>query len=312
MSSHQQSTATRIESEQATADEPSLTDSEEIPAESFDTASTCTECGDRSFTRSGAGEWYCEGCGAVHTRTELEYSEPGWTPSEERRTGPAGSVSRLTVGSKVGATGSRTPTWAKYNDRLSHENQTLRHGLRELRALSNTLEATESLTDQASYLFRRAADTGLLVGQSLEAMAAACIHVTAREHHVPFPLDAIADSSPVGLTDIKGAVSKLLREFDLQVAPPLPTAFVPRFASEAGLSDPVRERALEISEALIEEQVHVGQSPTGVAAAALYAAAKEHEESVTQDELASVAYVSVVTLSRQWQTVQDAIEFDAE
>lgn len=149
--------------------------------------STCTECGDRSFTRSGAGEWYCEGCGAVHTRTELAFSEPGWTPREERRTGPAASVSRLNVGSKVGASESRTPTWAKYNDRLSHENQTLRHGLRELRALSNALEASESLTDQASHRFRRAADAGLLVGQSLEAMAAGCIHVTAREHHVPSP-----------------------------------------------------------------------------------------------------------------------------
>lgn len=96
------------------------------------------------------------------------------------------------------------------------------------------------------------------------------------------------------------------------MAPPLPTAFVPRFASEAGLSDPVRKRGLEISEALIEEQVHVGQSPTGVAAAALYAAAKERDESVTQNELASVAYVSVVTLSRQWQTVRDYVGFDVE
>lgn len=309
MSSLRQSRAARVESESRSSDDPVEFDTDGAPAEGFDTSSTCIECGDQSFTRSDAGEWYCEVCGVVHTRTELEFSDPGWISRDERRTGPAKSIARVSVGTRIGDSGGAGESfWAQHNKRLSHENQTLRHGLRELRALANGLETTESLTRRAAYLFRRVADEGLLVGHSLEAMAAACIHATAREHHVPFPLDQIADASPVAIDDIKSAVSKLLREFDLQVAPPLPTAFIARFASEAGLSSDVRQRGLQLSYALIEDGAHVGQSPTGVAAAALYGAAKECGVDVTQDDLASVAFVSVVTLSRQWQTVRTYLE----
>jgi len=308
MSSGQQSIARRVESETTSANSPSISDAEESPAEDFDTASSCVECGEQSFRRTNAGEWYCSACGVVHTGTELEFSEPKWTPQEERRTGPAASVSRVSVGTKIGDDSASEAFWTQYNKRLSNENQTLRHGLRELRAQANALEATESLTEQAAHLFRRAADDGLLVGHSLEAMAAACIHVTARENHVPFPLKQIADVSPVPLGDVKSVVSKLLREYDLQVAPPLPTAFIARFASDAGLSNETRRLAYGITDAAIEDGVHVGQSPTGVAAAALYGAAKECGDNITQEALASVAFVSVVTLSRQWQTIKEYLD----
>jgi transcription initiation factor TFIIB len=172
------------------------------------------------------------------------------------------------------------------------------------------LEASDPIAERSAYLFRRVAERGLLVGHSLEAMAAACVHATARETGMPFPLKQVAANSPVDQSDIRSAFGKLLREFDIQIAPPLPTDFIPRFASDADLSNEVRERANQIARVLIEDEVHVGQSPTGVAAAVLYGAAKEWGQPVTQEELATIAYVSVVTLSRQWQRVQDAVSVD--
>lgn len=217
-------------------------------------------------------------------------------------------MTQISVGTKIGDSGGTTPFWAQYNNRLNHEKQTLRHGLREVRALATALEATESLTEQGAYLFRRVAKDGELVGYSFEAMAAACIHVTARENHVPFPLEQIADASPVPLDDVKSGISKLLREYDLQVAPPLPMAFIQRFASEVGLSAEVRRCAHRIAEAAVEDGAHVGQSPTGFAAAVLYGSTKECDVDITQDELASVSFVSVVTISRQWQTVENYVD----
>jgi len=305
MSSRQYHTPGRTEFDTETTDEATV---EAAPAEEFDTGSTCVECGADTFTQSGAGEWFCAECGAVQTQTELERTEPGWTPQEERRSGPSGSIAEVSVGTRVGSVNGQTPLWARYNDRLDHETQTLRHGLRELRALTTALEATEALTEQSAYLFRRVAKDGHLVGHSLEAMAAACVHVTARESHVPFPLEQLAEASPVALEDIKSAVSKLVQEYDLRILPPLPTAFIGRFASEVGLSQEVRNHAERIAEVLVEDEAHVGQSPTGLAAAALYGAAKAHGAGITQEDLADVAYISVVTLSRQWQTVQKYVD----
>jgi len=80
--------------------------------------------------------------GAVHTGAEIEFSEPGWKPQEDRRTGPATSVSRVSVGTKIGdGSGAGTGFWARFNNRLDHADETLRHGLRELRALASSLEA---------------------------------------------------------------------------------------------------------------------------------------------------------------------------
>lgn len=313
MSSSQQSVAERTDAEPAHVDESSTSTPERPTATAFDTTAACIECGAQSFTRSEAGEWYCDSCGVVHTKTEIEYSEPGWTPYEQRRTGPSASVSRVDVGTTVGrASDGSNPSWARYNKRLSQEQQSLRHGLREIRALTATLETTDRIRDRSAYIFRQVTERGLLVGHSIEAMAAACVHATAREYHRPFPLKQINEASPIECSAIKSAFSKLVREFDLRVAPPLPTAFIARFASDADLSCEVRRQAYAITETAIEDGEHVGQNPTGVAAAALYGAAKEGDVSITQDELASTAYVSVVTLSRQWQTLKQYTEIDID
>jgi transcription initiation factor TFIIB len=217
----------------------------------------------------------------------------------------------VTVGTVIGdLEDGGTPRWAQYNKRLQHNQETLRHGLKELRALAAALEANDSITEQSATLFRRAADEDLLVGRSLEAMAAACIHAVARDHQRPYPLKQVADVSPVETDAIRSAFSKLVREFELRVAPPLPTSFIPRFATEVGLSHEVRQRAIQLAETTIEDGSHVGQSPTGVAAAALYGAARQYDESITQAELAEVAHVSVVTLSRQWQTIETLLDDD--
>lgn len=283
----------------------------ESTATAFDTTTTCVECGAQSFGRSDSGEWYCTACGLVHTGTELEFTEPEWTPRDQRRTGPAGSMARLAVGTIVGSTGGTRPTWAAYNTRLTNDQRTLRHGLRELRAVAVALEAPTELTEQAAYLFRRVTERGLLVGHSIEAMAAACIHATARKEGTPFPRKQVAAVSLVDDDNIKSAYSKLVRAFELEVAPPTPAAFIPRFASDAGLSAEVRRRAHGIATALLEAGTAVGQSPTGVAAAALYGAAREAGVPITQEELASIAYVSIVTLSRQWQSVKQHVDTES-
>jgi len=276
----------------------------EPTADTFDTSTECEECGGTTFEQSASGQWYCSECGLLQSKPEVEYTEPGWKATDQRRTSPASAPSRLGVGTVIGETEGPTPRWTQYNTRLSNDNATLRHGLTEVRALGAALEASQSLINEAATLFRQAADEGLLVGLSLEAMAAACIHAIARERHQPFPIKAVAAVSLVDHDTIRTAYSKLVRGTDLQIRPPEPAAFVPRLTADAGLDHSVCQRARTIVESLMDDEAHVGQSPTGVAAAAIYGAAKECGVEVTQEELADVAYVSVVTLSRQWQTIK--------
>ncbi|SNR65159.1 Transcription factor TFIIB repeat-containing protein [Halorubrum ezzemoulense] len=111
---------------------------------------------------------------------------------------------------------------------------------------------------------------------------------------------------------VTSAFHKVVRELELPIAPPQPAEFVPRIASEVEMSIATRERARDILAQLVEDGTHVGQSPAGVAAAALYGASREQGDTVTQSELADAAYASVVTLSRQWQTVKEYVSPDEQ
>jgi transcription initiation factor TFIIB len=109
-------------------------------------------------------------------------------------------------------------------------------------------------------------------------------------------------------SDISTTYRKLLSEFELEINVPVPEEFVDRIGSDVSLPLSVRNQAREMLQTVTAAGEHIGQSPPGVAAAALYGAALEADIDITQEDIADAAGVSVVTLSRQWQTVQSIIE----
>jgi transcription initiation factor TFIIB len=259
--------------------------------------------------RSKSGEWYCEVCGAVQTSGDVEQQDPGWISEEERRSGPSTGPAKVQVGSSVGTPwkdeGGR---WAQYNERLSYRNKRLLDSLKEIRALTTALELTDSTRDEAAVLFRKAAEKGLLQGRSVEAVAAASVYIAARRNKEPLTFTWIAEVSPVEKSKITSSYRKLLSTFGMEMRVPVPVEFVDWIGSEVELSLSIRNRAREMLDAVNDANEHVGQSPPGVAAAALYGAATEARKEITQEEVADAAGVSVVTLSRQWQTIQHVLE----
>jgi len=73
-------------------------------------------------------------------------------------------------------------------------------------------------------------------------------------------------------------------ELDLQIEPADPIHYLPQYASELEISDDAeRQLAREILEAGIEQDLHGGRSPAGLAAAAIYGAARLTNERITQE-----------------------------
>jgi transcription initiation factor TFIIB len=86
------------------------------------------------------------------------------------------------------------------------------------------------------------------------------------------------------------------REIGLPTGPIDPAEFLPRYASELNLPARLERRARERLEELRETGHLSGRNPGGVAAACLYAAAKEADYPLTQKRAASVADVTPVTV----------------
>jgi transcription initiation factor TFIIB len=85
-------------------------------------------------------------------------------------------------------------------------------------------------------------------------------------------------------------------ELGLPTQPVRPSEFIPRLASELGISDAIRHRAVALSKHHRETAISNGCRPSGVAAAWIYKAAQEHGRSLTQQRMAAAAGMSTVTV----------------
>ena len=177
-----------------------------------------------------------------------------------------------------------------------------------MRRIGGVLELGESIVERACALFWQAQSAALLQGRSIEAMAAASVYATCRCNGLPRTPSDVAAPARVEAERVRHCYAILNRELDLPTVPPSPAVYVPRFASELGLSDGTRHYGTQLAERAHDRGLSNGKNPAGVAAGALYLAARERAESVTQAALADVASVSTVTVRNRWEELQEAIE----
>jgi len=157
-------------------------------------------------------------------------------------------------------------------------------------------------------IYRRALGDDLLPGRSIEGVATAATYAAARQAGTPRSLDEIADVSRVEKSEIARTYRYVVRELNLEIEPADPGSYVPRFASDLGLSEEAERRARELLDSAKNQGIHSGKSPVGLAAAAVYAAALLTNEKVTQNEVSEVADISEVTIRNRYHELLEAEE----
>ncbi|PSP65396.1 transcription initiation factor IIB 2, partial [Halobacteriales archaeon QH_8_67_27] len=162
--------------------------------------------------------------------------------------------------------------------------------------------------ETASVIYRRALDEDLLPGRSIEGVATSALYAAARQAGTPRSIDEVVTVSRIGEMEFTRTYRYVVRELGLEIEPADPASYVGRFASDLGVSDEVERRARELLDTAKDQQVHVGKSPVGLAAAAVYAAALLTNEKVTQSEVSEVADVSEVTIRNRYQELLEASE----
>ncbi|TVT96485.1 transcription initiation factor IIB, partial [Haloferax volcanii] len=154
----------------------------------------------------------------------------------------------------------------------------------------------------------RALDDDLLPGRSIEGVATSALYAAARMAGTPRSLDEITSVSRVEKDEIARTYRYVVRELSLEIKPADPEQYVPRFASDLGLSDESERRARQLLKNAKEQGVHSGKSPVGLAAAAVYAASLLTNEKVTQNEVSEVANISEVTIRNRYHELLEAEE----
>jgi len=291
----------------------------------------CPECGAQRVTDEKHGETVCSECGMV-LEEDIVDRGPEWRSfdaSEKAEKSRVGSpttemlhdkglssvidwqnkdANGQTLSARKREKMQRLRTWDERFRAQSAQDRNLKQALGEIDRMASALGIPDDARETASVIYRRALDEELIPGRSIEAMATAALYAGARQAGVPRSLDEFESVCRVERKEFARAYRYIARELELAMEPTDPTEFVPRIASAVDVPDETEQRAAELLEAGKREAVHSGKNPVGLAAAAIYAAARLTNEELTQHDVADAADVSAVTIRDRYQELLEAAD----
>ncbi|WP_257298693.1 transcription initiation factor IIB family protein [Haloarchaeobius sp. FL176] len=290
---------------------------------------TCPECSGQLIDDEEHGETVCADCGLVVDEDSVDRGpewrafDAGEKDSKSRVGAPTtkmmhddglstniGWQNKDAYGRQLSSNQrkkmQRLRTWnERFRTRDSKE-RNLKQALGEVDRMASALGLPKNVRETASVIYRRALGEDLLPGRSIEGVATASLYAAARQAGTPRSLDEVTNVSRVERDEIARTYRYVVRELNLEIQPADPVSYVPRFASELGVSDEGERRARQLLETAKREGLHSGKSPVGLAAAAVYAASLLTNEKVTQSEVSEVANISEVTIRNRYHELLEA------
>ncbi|RLE85230.1 MAG: transcription initiation factor IIB [Thermoprotei archaeon] len=284
----------------------------------------CPQCGsDKLIYDSSRGEVVCATCGYVISEREIDLG-PEWrafTPDErDKRSRVGAPISRLTpdslttdidwrskdaAGKEIGLKRKiqmiRLRRWHVRTRVQSSIERNMSQAAIELERLGAQLGLPRRVLDRALEIYRKALETSLVRGRSIESVMAAAVYAACRELKIPRTLDEIAKYTRSGRKDVARCYRLLVREASISVPLPNPVDFVPRIGESLKLNALTIRKAMDIIRKAQEMGLTAGKDPAGLAAAAVYVAAMMQGEVRTQKEVARAAQVTEVTVRNRYK-----------
>jgi transcription initiation factor TFIIB len=199
----------------------------------------------------------------------------------------------------------RLRTWQERIRTQEQGERNLQFALSEIDRMASALGVPRSVREVASVIYRRALDADLVRGRSIEGVATAALHAACRQETIPRSLDDLTEVSRVDRREIGRTYRYISQELGLELEPADPKQFIPQLASELDVADEIQQEAVAIVESTTERGLHSGKSPSGFAAAAIYAASRILGPKLTQQAVADAADVTVVTIRTRYQEQMD-------
>ena len=300
----------------------------------IDELTKCPECNSEHLVHDyRRGELVCKACGLVLDENFIDQG-PEWRAfdaeqSEKRSRSGApmtvmihdkGLSTEIGWGNKDNY-GKSVPSknraqlyrMRKWQHRTRVTNSTERNlalALNELNSLSSKIGLHRNVRETAASIYRRAINSNLIRGRSVEGVAAASLYAACRKCNVPRTLDEIARASHVSKKEIGRTYRFISRELKMGLMPTSATAYISRFCSDLNLGGETEAKALEIIKEATAKELTSGRGPTGVAAAAIYMASVLCNQRKTQKEIAEVVGVTEVTIRNRYKELTEYLDIE--
>ena len=283
------------------------------------------------LTDNTTGERFCGGCGFVISE-RVEDSGPEWRSfskeehEDRSRTGTPTSLAMHDMGlatiidhankdvsgkplsAYMKSTINRLRTWDSRSQVHEPVDRNFRQAFSELDRLKDKLALSDAVIEKTAYIYRKALDKGLVRGRSIPGLVAAALYAACRDTETPRTLTDVANGINITRKDVSRSYRLLLRELDLNMPVVDPINFMSRIASEAGLSEKVKRRALTILKDASKMEITAGKDPMGLAASALYLSCVMSGENTTQRVIAQAAGVTEVTIRNRCKGLKESLK----
>lgn len=289
---------------------------------------TCRVCANSEpVFDSATGETICSSCGTV-IQDRIESSDPvrvysAAKTSSKNQTGMPLSLavhdtglSTTIANANVDAFGVSIDTEQLRNmDRLRHWNRiaaapssknyyrNLKNAFAILGALKAKLALSDTVVENAAYIYRKAVKGSKVKGRSIRAIVVASVYAACRESDIPRTLDEIAQAANSDPIFAGKCYRMLVKYLGLNLPMIDSSKYLRKIASKARLSERTFRRALEMMTIARESHVSQGKDPVALSAAVLYAACNCEGEKINQASIAA-ADVSIVTLRKRFRDVE--------
>lgn len=289
----------------------------------------CPECGSEKVVSDYVhGEIYCGKCGFVVEDMLFDFG-PEWRAFDREQVNKRERTGGLLRFAKLGKgltteidkydrdiKGRGIPPERKaklYRMRKLHKrmrtstslDKNLSIALPELNRISSHLNIPGNVREEAARLYTKVAKEGLVRGRSIESMVAAVIFYICRKSHIPKTLDELEKFSGIKKKDIGKSYRKILHNLKLKITVVKAADYVPKLASQLGISGKVEAKAIHIIEKATGKGIIAGKTPRSVALGAIYLAAELIGEKVKKVKFKGI---SQNTIKMRYEELKELME----
>ncbi|GBC75460.1 hypothetical protein HRbin06_00778 [archaeon HR06] len=190
----------------------------------------------------------------------------------------------------------RMRIWDKRSPLDESKDRNLKRAMNMLWGLAEKLSLSQTILENAAYIYRKALERDLLRGRAIPGIVGACIYAACRNAKIPRTLEDVANALGISKKELAKYYRLLVTELSLNMPLMDPILCVTRIANSANLSERTKRKALEILRIIDETGFSAGKNPMGLAASAIYVAALHEGEKITQSQIAKIANVTEITV----------------
>jgi transcription initiation factor TFIIB len=285
-------------------------------------------CDEPDYTININGERVCRKCGTTFGQQFVSNEKRAYTAEEvrsRRRTEPRwrsfGPRTIIGISSTDGKGRQLASRKQAMFNRLSKIQGSLINSIErnfwearpKISALARKLAIPDYIVETAWKIYSEVARQKLTMGRSIEGFVTAAIYAAIRIHDFPRLLEEITEIAMIPLRAVHRSLGLIVRNvlpvLNFKYKPIGPEPLIFRFGNDLDLSISIQQKA---SRMLAVASYHglkkMGKDPKGLAAAALYMAAKKTPERKTQTEVAEIARITEVTLRTRAKQIREHLQ----